>query len=97
MHDECQSTMDSYCLTVISAEPNEDIMSSCVGSDNGPSINVSVENLNFSSLYNFTIVSNNSIGQQSTTAASFCKHTHLLVVIKICFYCDIEKFGWFCD
>ena len=84
VHDECQSTTDSYCLTLTSAEPNEDIISSCVGSDNGSSINLSVENLKFSSFYNFTIVSNNSIGQQSTTAASFCEHTHL-VVVEICF------------
>ena len=90
MHDECQFTMDSYCLTLTSAERNEDIMSSCVGFDNGSSISLSVENLNFSSFYNFTIVFNNSIGQQSTTAASFCEHTHLLVVVEICLYCDIE-------
>ena len=83
IHDECQSIMNSYCLKLTSAEPNEDIMPSCVRSDDKSSISISVENLNFSSFYNFTIVSNNSIGQQSTTAASFCKHCIYIITLTL--------------
>ena len=39
-------------------------------------VNLSVDNLDNSSYYNITLKSSNSIGEQSTTAASFCKHTH---------------------
>ena len=68
---ECQSSMNTYCLSVITAEGNE-VLSHCVRSDNGY-INVLVENLVWNTSYNFSIISNNSLGQQSTVAISFCK------------------------
>ena len=63
--------MNSYYLKVASADGNEVDVSACVGCDN--SVILLVENLNLSSFYNFTIKSDNSIGEQSTTAASLCK------------------------
>ena len=63
--------MNSYYLKVASADGNEVAVSACVGCDN--SVILLVDNLNLSSFYKFIIMSNNSIGEQSTTAASFCK------------------------
>ena len=63
--------MNSYFLKVTSADGNEVAVSTCVECYN--SVILLVENLDFSSFYNFIIKSNNSIGEQSTTAASFCK------------------------
>ena len=57
---------------VTSADGNELTVSLCVGSDEN-SVNILVHNLDKSLFYYFTIKSNNSIGEQSTTAASFCK------------------------
>ena len=64
--------MNSYFLIVTNADGNELALSLCVGCDDN-SVNLLVENLNLSSFYKFIIKSNNSIGEQSTTAASFCK------------------------
>ena len=63
--------MNSYFLIVTNADGNEVAMSSCVGCDD--SVHLLVKNLSLSSFYNFIIKSNNSVGEQSTTAASFCK------------------------
>ena len=64
--------MNSYFLNVTCAEGNEVAVSRCVGCGDDNSVNLLVEKLNFSSFYNFIIKSNNSIGEQSTTAVSFC-------------------------
>ena len=64
--------MNTYCLSVISAEGTEVVMSHCVRSDNG-NIHLLVENLVWNTSYNFSITSSNSLGQQSTAAISFCK------------------------
>ena len=69
--NECQFAVNSYFLKVTNADGNTVAVSPCV--ECGNSINLLVKNLNFSSFYNFTIKSNNSIGEQLTTAASFCK------------------------
>ena len=69
--------MNSYCLTVTNADGNEVTASPCVGSDN----EFVIENLNMSSFYYFTIISNNSIGEQSTKVAPFCKQ-HIYFLIK---------------
>ena len=66
--------MNSYLLIITSADGNEVAVSPCVGCDDN-SVNLLVDNLNMSSFYKLTIKSNNSIGEQSTTAASFCKQT----------------------
>ena len=66
---ECQSSMNNYCLSVISAKVG---MSSCVRSDDG-NIHVLMKNLVWNTSYNFSIISNNNLGQQSTAAISFCK------------------------
>ena len=62
--------MNSYCLKVTNAEGNEVAMSLCAKSD-VRQVHLLVEDLNESSAYNFTIISNNSIGEQSTAAVSF--------------------------
>ena len=64
--------MNSYCVTVTNAEGNEVAKSPCVRSDDRH-VHLLVEELNESSAYNFTIISSNSIGEQSTAAVSFCK------------------------
>ena len=68
---ECESTMNTYCLSVIIAEGNE-VLSRCVRSDDGY-IHVLVQNMVWNTSYNFSIISNNSLGQQSTAAISLCK------------------------
>ena len=75
--------MNSYFLIVTNADGNELGMSLCVGcSDN--SVNLLVDNLNLSSFYKFIIKSNNSIGEQSATAASFCKqYINFRIIILI--------------
>ena len=55
-----------------STEGSEVDMSPCVKSDD-TLVHLLVENLPGSSSYNFTIISNNSVGEQSTAAVSFCK------------------------
>ena len=50
---ECQSSMNSYCLSVTNAEENEVAVSPCVRSDG--SVHLLVEKLNESSSYMFTI------------------------------------------
>ena len=62
--------MNSYCLKVTNAEGNEVAMSLCVRSDDRH-VHLLVEDLNESSSYNFTIISSNSIGEQSTAAIPF--------------------------
>ena len=62
--------MNSYCLKVTNAEGNKVAMSFCARSD-VRQVHLLVEDLNESSAYNFTIISNNSIGEQSTAAVSF--------------------------
>ena len=52
------------------AEGNEVAMSLCVRSDDRH-VHLQVEDLNESSAYNFTIISSNSIGEQSTAAIPF--------------------------
>ena len=69
--EECQSSMNTYCVSVITAEGNE-VLSLCVRSDDGY-IHILVQNLVWNTSYNFSIISNNSFGQQSTAAISFCK------------------------
>ena len=59
--------MNSYCLKVTTAEGNEVAMSLCVRSDD-THVHLLVEDLNENSSYNFTIISSNSIGEQSTAA-----------------------------
>ena len=54
--------MNSYYLKVTSADGNEVAVSACVGCDN--SVILLVENFDLSSFYNFTINSNNRIGEQ---------------------------------
>ena len=60
--------MNTYCLSVISAKVG---MSSCVRSDDGY-IHVLAENFVWNTSYNFSIISHNSLGQQSTAGISFC-------------------------
>ena len=69
--EECESTMNTYCLSVIIAEGNE-VLSHCVRSDDGY-IHVLVQNLVWNTSYNFSIISNKSLGQKSTAAISLCK------------------------
>ena len=57
--------MNSYCLKVTSAEGNEVAMSPCTSGDGH--VHLLVEDLNENLSFNFTIVSSNSIGEQSTT------------------------------
>ena len=64
--------MNLYCLNVTSAKGNGVAMTPCVGSDNGY-VRVVVENLVWSTSYNFSIISSNNIDQQSTSEISFCK------------------------
>ena len=64
--------MNTYCLKVTSAEGSEIDMSPCVKSEDRL-VHLLVENLPESSSYNFTIISHNSVGEQSTAAVSFCK------------------------
>ena len=70
--EECQSSVNSYLLTVTSADGNEVAVSPCVGCYD-EFVTLLVENLNLSSFYNFTIISSNSIGKQSTKVSPFCK------------------------
>ena len=62
--------MNSYCLKVTNAEGNEVAMSLRVRCDDRHVL-LLVEDLNESSSYNFTIISSNSIGEQSTAAIPF--------------------------
>ena len=64
--------MNSYCVRVTNAEGNKVAKSPCVRSDDSH-VNLLVEDLNESSSYNFTIISSNSIGEQSTAAIPFSK------------------------
>ena len=61
--------MNSYCFKVTNAEGNEVAMSLSVRSDERH-VHLLVEDLNESSSYNFSIISNN-IGEQSTAAIPF--------------------------
>jgi len=67
--------MNFFCLDVNNKERNETAMTYCVKSSDGP-IYLVAEELNKNTLYIFTIISNNSIEQQSTTAVQFCKHNN---------------------
>ena len=68
---ECLSSMNIYCLTVTRADGSHIAMSTCVRSDIG-FIHVLVENFVWTTSYNFSIISNNNLGQ-STAAIFFCK------------------------
>ena len=61
--------MNSYCLKVTNAEGIAVAMSPCISDDRH--VHLLVEDLNESSSYKFTIISSNSIGEQSTTAIPF--------------------------
>ena len=87
---ECQSSMNSYCLNVTNAEGNEVAVSPCVRSEDG-SVHLLVGNLNGSSSYRFTITSNNKIGTQSTTALSFSKDSIMKCQIRL----NIIKYKYF--
>ena len=69
---ECQSSMNTYCLSVTSAEGSEVARSRCVRSSDGY-IHVLVDKLVWNTSYNFSIISNNNLGQQSSATMSFCK------------------------
>ena len=60
--------MNTYCLKVASAEGSEVAMSPCDRSEDRL-VHLLVENLTEGFSYNFTIISNNSVGEQSTAAA----------------------------
>ena len=68
----CLSSVNTYCLSVTSAEGKEVTIFPCVRS-NGRSVHLLVENLMWNTSYSFSIISNNYVGQQSTAAISFCK------------------------
>ena len=61
--------MNSYSLKVTNAEGITVAMFSCISDDRH--VHLLVEDLNESSSYNFTIISSNSIGEQSTAAIPF--------------------------
>ena len=67
--------MNSYRISVTSAEGNEVTIFPCVRSD-GRSLHLLVENLMQNTSYSFSIISNNNVGQQSTAAIFFCKEIH---------------------
>ena len=69
---ECLSSMNTYCLSVTTAEGKEVTIFSCVRSDDR-SVHLLVEYLMRNTSYSFSIISNNTLGQQSTTAILFCK------------------------
>ena len=64
--------MNSYRVSVTSAEGNEVTIFPCVRSDQ-KSVNLLVEYLMRNTSYSFSIISNNNLGQQSTAAIVFCK------------------------
>ena len=63
--------MNSYCLKVTNAEGNEVAMSPCRSDDRHVHLVVEILIKNLS--YNFTIITSNSIGEQSTAAIPFSK------------------------
>ena len=66
--------MNSYCLKVTNAEGNKVAMSPCRSDDTH--VHLLVEDLNENLSYNFTIISSNSIGEQSTAAFPFSMLDH---------------------
>ena len=58
-----------FCLKVTNGEGIAVVMSPCRSGDRH--LHLLVEDLNESSSYNFTIISTNSIGEQSTAAIPF--------------------------
>ena len=68
--------MNTHCLKVASTEGSEVAKSPCVRSEDRL-VHLLVENLPESSSYNFTIISNNSVGEQSIAAISFRKYNIL--------------------
>ena len=62
--------MNSYHVSVTSAEGNEVTLFPCVRSDE-KSVNLLVENLMRNTSYSFSIISNNNVGQQSTAPFFF--------------------------
>ena len=64
--------MNTYYLKVASAEGSEVAMSPCVRSEDRL-VHLHVQNLPESYSYKFTIISNNSVGEQSTAAIPFRK------------------------
>ena len=73
---ECQSSMNTYCLSVTSAEGIEVARSRCVMSSDGY-IHVLVDKVVWNTFYNFCIISNNNLGQQSTATMPFCKENYV--------------------
>ena len=61
--------MNSYCLKVTNADGIEVAMYPCISDDRH--VHLLVDDLNESSSYNFTIMSSNSIGEQSSAAIPF--------------------------
>ena len=68
--------MNTYCLSVTSAEGKEVAKFPCVRSD-CRSVHLLVENLMWNTSYSFSIISNNDVGQQSTAAIFFCKENYV--------------------
>ena len=77
--EDCQSSMNSYCLKVPST------IGVCTSIDNVKSNDSYVallrKGLTGSSFYMYTIVSSNSIGQQETTPFSFCKTSYSIYIV----------------
>ena len=59
-------------IVTTNADGNEVAALPCVGDDEF--VTLLIKNLNLSSFYYFTIVSQNGIGEQSTKATPFCKY-----------------------
>ena len=68
--------MNTYCLSVTSADGIEVARSRCVRSSDGY-IHVLVEKVVWNISYNFSIISHNNVGQQSTPSMSFCKENYV--------------------
>ena len=64
--------MNCYRVGVMSAEGKEITIFPCVKSD-GRFVHLLVESLMWNTSYSFSIISNNSVGQQSTALIYFCK------------------------
>ena len=82
--------MNSYRISVTSAEGNEVTVFSCVRSD-GRSLHLLVENLMRNTSYSFSIISNNNVGQQSTAAIFFCKENSFSTHGILFGFCSLSK------
>ena len=80
--------MNSYRISVTSAEGNEVTIFPCIRAD-GRSVHLLVENLMRNTSYSFSILFSNNIGQQSTAAIFFCKENSFH---RILFgFCSLSK------